>query len=312
MAHRGLSELKVVGSMHERKAVMAELADAFVALPGGLGTLEEFSEAATWTQLGLHRKACGLLNVEGYYDALLALLDRAVADGFVRPAHRAIILADADPGVLLDRLAQGEPPALHKWIDRDRPLRPVGFARRQVRRGCGRNQILGDSDPQRRRNRPPSARSGDFTGVLAPSALARCVLPTTSITGPEYRYRIVRIAQRPGGGAHMKRRVILWLAAIALIAGPAAAQQQAGQIFGKVTDTTGAVLPGATVTLSGNVLLQPQVAITSATGTYQFPQLAVGVYTVQFDLAGFKTVVREGIRIEIGFNAQINEQLQVS
>jgi uncharacterized protein (TIGR00730 family) len=120
VAHRGLSELKVVASMHERKAVMAELADAFVALPGGLGTLEEFSEAATWTQLGLHRKACGLLNVEGYYDALLALLDRAVADRFVRPAHRAIIVADADPGALLDRLAAVDVPQVSKLIDRDR------------------------------------------------------------------------------------------------------------------------------------------------------------------------------------------------
>jgi hypothetical protein len=120
VAHRGLSELKVVASMHERKATMAELSDAFVALPGGLGTLEEVAEAATWTQLGLHRKACGLLNVEGYYDALLAQLDRAVADRFVRPAHRAIIVADADPVALLDRLAAVELPYVSKLIDRDR------------------------------------------------------------------------------------------------------------------------------------------------------------------------------------------------
>ncbi len=120
VAHRGLSELKVVASMHERKAIMAELSDAFVALPGGLGTLEELAEAATWTQLDLHRKACGLLNVEGYYDALLAQLDRAVADRFVRPAHRAIIVADADPVALLDRLAAVELPHVSKLIDRDR------------------------------------------------------------------------------------------------------------------------------------------------------------------------------------------------
>ncbi len=121
LAHEGVTELRVVGSMHERKAVMAGLADAFVALPGGLGTLEELTEAAAWTQLGLQRKPCGLLNVEGYYDALLALLDRAVADRFVRPVHRAIILADADPGRLLDRLAGAELPEVSKLIDRDRP-----------------------------------------------------------------------------------------------------------------------------------------------------------------------------------------------
>lgn len=119
VAHGGLSELKVVASMHERKAAMAELADAFVALPGGLGTLEELAEAAAWTQLDLHRKACGLLNVEGYYDALLAQLDRAVADRFVPAEHRAIIVADADPAALLDRLAAADLPRTSKLIDRD-------------------------------------------------------------------------------------------------------------------------------------------------------------------------------------------------
>jgi uncharacterized protein (TIGR00730 family) len=105
LVHHGLPDLRVVNSMHERKAVMAALADAFVALPGGFGTFEEFCEVVTWTQLGLHQKRCGLLNTAGYYDALLSLFDRAVNDGFIKPANRAIVTASADPASLLDRLA---------------------------------------------------------------------------------------------------------------------------------------------------------------------------------------------------------------
>jgi uncharacterized protein (TIGR00730 family) len=105
--------------MHERKAQMADLADAFVALPGGFGTLEEFCEVLTWSQLGLHAKPCGLVNVEGYYDPLLALLDHAVVERFVRPEHRALVLEAAEPELLLDLLARYEPPALPKWIDRE-------------------------------------------------------------------------------------------------------------------------------------------------------------------------------------------------
>ena len=105
VAHDGLIDLRVVGSMHERKALMAELADAFVALPGGFGTFEEFCEVTTWTQLGLHRKRCGLLNVRGFYDPLLALFDRAVADGFLKPQNREIVFAASDPAVLLDHLS---------------------------------------------------------------------------------------------------------------------------------------------------------------------------------------------------------------
>ncbi len=115
LAHGGLTELRVVGSMHERKATMADLADAFIALPGGLGTFEEFFEAATWTQLGLHRKACGVVNTAGYFDGLLALADRAVADGFLRPQHRDMLLADERPARLLDRLVAYTPPLLGKW-----------------------------------------------------------------------------------------------------------------------------------------------------------------------------------------------------
>ncbi|MGE5812927.1 MAG: carboxypeptidase regulatory-like domain-containing protein, partial [Acidobacteriota bacterium] len=111
----------------------------------------------------------------------------------------------------------------------------------------------------------------------------------------------------------MKRRLLLWLVLGALIAVPAVSSaQQPGEIFGKVTDTSGAIMPGVTVTLTSPVLLQPQTAMTSETGSYRFPQLPIGLYTVKFELPGFRTVVREGIRIEIGFNAQINAQLEVS
>lgn len=120
IAHTGLTELKVVGSMHERKAAMAALADAFVALPGGFGTFEEFCEVVTWTQLGLHSKRCGLLNVDGFYDPLLALFDRAVGDGFIDRANRAIVIAETDPAALVARLAapaEGAEPAWIRSID---------------------------------------------------------------------------------------------------------------------------------------------------------------------------------------------------
>jgi len=116
LAHRGLSDLRVVGSMHERKALMAELSDAFVALPGGFGTLEEFCEVLTWAQLGLHRKPSGLLNVAGYFDPLLTFFDHALAERFLRPEHRAMVLIDSDPDWLLDRLMTFQPPDLDKWI----------------------------------------------------------------------------------------------------------------------------------------------------------------------------------------------------
>ena len=111
IAHNGLTELRVVHSMHERKTLMADLADAFIALPGGYGTFEEFFEAVTWTQLGIHSKPCGLLNVDGYYDALLALLDRAVSDGFIREANRALIVAASDVQTLLEKLETVRPAA---------------------------------------------------------------------------------------------------------------------------------------------------------------------------------------------------------
>jgi uncharacterized protein (TIGR00730 family) len=105
VAHLGLPDLRVVHSMHERKALMADLADAFVALPGGFGTFEELCEAITWTQLGLHRKRCGLLNVGGFYDPLLALFDGAVKEGFISGVSRDIVFATDDPRALLDHLS---------------------------------------------------------------------------------------------------------------------------------------------------------------------------------------------------------------
>ena len=105
VAHRGLTELRVVGSMHERKAVMAELSDAFLALPGGYGTWDELFEALTWSQLGIQNKVCGLLNVNGYYDPLIAMADKAVTEGFIRDPHREWMLSDTDASRLLDRLS---------------------------------------------------------------------------------------------------------------------------------------------------------------------------------------------------------------
>jgi len=119
VAHRGLKDLRVVGSMHERKALMVELSDAFIALPGGYGTLEEFCEVLTWAQLGLHRKPCGILNVKGFYDPLLSFFDHALSEGFVREVHRSLILVDEDPERLLDKLIDYKPPVLDKWIDQD-------------------------------------------------------------------------------------------------------------------------------------------------------------------------------------------------
>jgi uncharacterized protein (TIGR00730 family) len=107
IAHRGLTELRIVGTMHERKATMAQLADAFVALPGGLGTLEELFEVWTWAQLGLHAKPCGILNAHRYYERLIAFLDHACDEGFVRQAQRAALAVDDDPGRLLERLLGG-------------------------------------------------------------------------------------------------------------------------------------------------------------------------------------------------------------
>ena len=116
IGHTGVTRLHVVDSMHERKALMADLSDAFVALPGGVGTFEELFEAITWTQLGLHRKPCGLLNVDGFYDGLLQFLDHAWTEGFIKPETRAIVSSDTDPEVLLQRLLATPMPAVPQWI----------------------------------------------------------------------------------------------------------------------------------------------------------------------------------------------------
>src|SRR3954447_25522665 len=115
VAHQGLTELHIVGSMHERKALMAELSDGFIAMPGGVGTFEEFCEVLTWAQLGIHLKPCGLLNVENYYEPLLALFNHAVAEGFIRPEHRSLVLESDKPEQLIELLESYQPPQLDKW-----------------------------------------------------------------------------------------------------------------------------------------------------------------------------------------------------
>ena len=117
-AHPGLTELHLVGSMHERKALMASLADGFVALPGGLGTLEEILEVFTWAQLGIHQKPVGLVDVDGYWAGLLALLEHAVQEGFIRPEYAGLLLVEPDPDALLDRFAAWRPPVMPPvWLD---------------------------------------------------------------------------------------------------------------------------------------------------------------------------------------------------
>jgi uncharacterized protein (TIGR00730 family) len=116
-AHHGITKLYIVQSMHERKAMMADVADGFLALPGGFGTWEEFCEVLTWSQLGLQNKACAILNVLGYYDALLDLADRAVEEGFLLPVHRRMLLAGDDPERLVDDLESFVAPVVEKWLD---------------------------------------------------------------------------------------------------------------------------------------------------------------------------------------------------
>jgi uncharacterized protein (TIGR00730 family) len=116
IGHARISDLRVVRSMHERKAAMESLADAFIALPGGMGTLEEFCEILTWGQLGLHRKPCGLLNIDGYYTRLLGFLDHMVEERFLKHVHREWIVVEDEPERLLDRLQTTHPPLIEKWI----------------------------------------------------------------------------------------------------------------------------------------------------------------------------------------------------
>jgi uncharacterized protein (TIGR00730 family) len=117
ISHHGLMELIVVRTMHERKAMMADRADGFIMLPGGYGTMDEFFEVLTWTQLGIHVKPCGILDVNGYFGPLLGLLDHAAGQGFLRDDHREMVLTGTDPAGLLDRMAAWTPPATEKWLD---------------------------------------------------------------------------------------------------------------------------------------------------------------------------------------------------
>ena len=119
VGHKGLTKLHVVHSMHERKALMADLSDAFVALPGGFGTLEEFCEVVTWTQLGLHAKPCGILNVLGFYTPLLAMFDHAVEERFLKPENRALVLAWESASELLRALEEWRPIHVEKWLSRE-------------------------------------------------------------------------------------------------------------------------------------------------------------------------------------------------
>lgn len=119
IANIGVTDLRVVDSMHTRKAMMAELSDAFIAMPGGVGTFEEFFEAVTWTQLGVHRKPCGLLNVEDFYTPLVNFIDHAVDEGFLKAVHRRAIVVSDDPDELLDALSDVELPDVPKWIKKD-------------------------------------------------------------------------------------------------------------------------------------------------------------------------------------------------
>ncbi len=119
VAHNNLTELHVTHSMHERKMLMAELADGFIALPGGIGTLEELFEIWTWAQLGFHQKPCGLLNVEGYYDALIRFLDHVMAEQFVKPHHRDMLIVETTPCALLDRYQCYQPPLVRHWVSKD-------------------------------------------------------------------------------------------------------------------------------------------------------------------------------------------------
>ena len=119
IGHQGLTKLHIVHSMHERKALMADLSDAFIAMPGGFGTLEEFCEVLTWAQLGLHAKPCGILNVLDYYTPLLVMFDHAVREQFLKPENRRLVLARESACELVEALEEWQPVKVEKWLDRE-------------------------------------------------------------------------------------------------------------------------------------------------------------------------------------------------
>jgi uncharacterized protein (TIGR00730 family) len=118
-AHTGLAELEIVETMHERKARMSDLADGFLMLPGGFGTLDEYFEALTWTQLGIHSKPCAILNVDGYFDSLITFVTSATDLQFIRPEHREIMITGTDPGAVLDQMSAWRPPRMNRWLTRN-------------------------------------------------------------------------------------------------------------------------------------------------------------------------------------------------
>jgi TIGR00730 family protein len=119
VAHANLTELYVTDSMHARKMQMAELSDGFIALPGGIGTLEELFEILTWAQLGFHQKPCGVLNVDGYYDSLIGFLDHVVQEEFVKPIHRSLLIVESNLDILLERYQHYQAPEIKRWVARD-------------------------------------------------------------------------------------------------------------------------------------------------------------------------------------------------
>ena len=119
LLHTGVPDMRIVNTMHDRKALMAELADAFIAMPGGFGTLEELFEVITWGQLGIHSKSIGLLNVGGYFDHLTGMIDYAIAERFIKPQHRELFVTDANAETLLDELQRHQQPVVRKWLDAD-------------------------------------------------------------------------------------------------------------------------------------------------------------------------------------------------
>ncbi len=120
VAHTNLTQMHIVNSMHERKALMAELSDGFIAMPGGMGTFDELCEILTWAQLGIHQKPCGVLNIENYFEPLLKMFDHAMDERFLRDSHRALVLAASDPTTLLKMFAQYQAPRAGKWLDLDK------------------------------------------------------------------------------------------------------------------------------------------------------------------------------------------------